>query len=427
MTSGFGIAPWPRTVQWGFAAVERAICQGKSRRNLPTSATVVSCYEAGRDGFWIHRALTTLGIRNRVVDSASIEVNRRARRTKTDRIDALKLVMMLVRVCCGEPRGVAGGPGAVRGCGGGAAWEPRAHGAGAGADAVAESDRQLAGDVRVPRVRRGGVSRPPGGPVPVIGRTPCCRRRCKRGSRARRRGWPRRRTDRDDRHQSDGDGAASGSADGARRASCSSKAWRRRAPPCCSMKAWSGASLKSAANWRLVGIRAGEIRQRRVGTRQGISRAGNKRLQSVMVQLAWGWVLATTERADPWYRSASGRGRPARRVGIVALARKLLIALWRYATAGVVPTGAVLKAGARYECAEAFSHARCAYGVCPGRRERPSRRSSAALVFGLSWTVSGGRASRASSDRRRRLGSGPAPQHRTRVTTGGASLERATV
>ena len=69
------------------------------RRRRP----VVSCYEAGRDGFWIHRALTRAGFANRVVDSASIEVNRRARRTKTDRIDAVKLVMMLVRVCCGEP------------------------------------------------------------------------------------------------------------------------------------------------------------------------------------------------------------------------------------------------------------------------------------------------------------------------------------
>ncbi len=64
----------------------------------------MSCYEAGRDGFWVHRALTQLGVANRVVDSASIEVNRRARRAKTDRLDALKLVRMLVRVCCGEGR-----------------------------------------------------------------------------------------------------------------------------------------------------------------------------------------------------------------------------------------------------------------------------------------------------------------------------------
>src|SRR4029077_3427354 len=72
---------------------------------LAPSAAVVSCYEAGRDGVWIHRALPAQGFANRVVDSASIEVNRRARRVKTDRLDALKLVTMLVRVCCGE-RGV---------------------------------------------------------------------------------------------------------------------------------------------------------------------------------------------------------------------------------------------------------------------------------------------------------------------------------
>jgi transposase len=62
----------------------------------------MSCDEAGRDGFWIHRALTAQGIASRVVDSASIEVNRRARRAKTDRLDALKLVAMLVRVGHGE-------------------------------------------------------------------------------------------------------------------------------------------------------------------------------------------------------------------------------------------------------------------------------------------------------------------------------------
>ena len=63
---------------------------------------MVSCYEAGRDGFWIHRALTAMGIGNQVIDSASIEVSRRARRAKTDRLDALKLVRMLVRYWAGE-------------------------------------------------------------------------------------------------------------------------------------------------------------------------------------------------------------------------------------------------------------------------------------------------------------------------------------
>src|SRR5229473_500098 len=83
MTSGFGVNPWLRTVASGdLRAVERAVQQGRIRFGLS--------------------ALTALGIRTRVVDSASIEVNRRARRAKTDRLDALKLVQMLVRVCYGE-------------------------------------------------------------------------------------------------------------------------------------------------------------------------------------------------------------------------------------------------------------------------------------------------------------------------------------
>src|SRR5947207_15048428 len=106
MTSGFGIAPWLRSVAGGdWGGVGRALAQGRARLGLPAAAPVVSCYEAGRDGFWIHRALQQRGIRNRVVDSASIEVNRRARRAKTDRLDALKLVMMLVRVVAGERGG----------------------------------------------------------------------------------------------------------------------------------------------------------------------------------------------------------------------------------------------------------------------------------------------------------------------------------
>src|SRR5687768_11080979 len=103
LTSGFGVTPWLRTVASSdLGGVERALRQGRERFGLPAQAPVVSCYEAGRDGFWIHRALTQRGIANRVVDSASIEVNRRARRAKTDRLDALKLVQMLVRVCLGE-------------------------------------------------------------------------------------------------------------------------------------------------------------------------------------------------------------------------------------------------------------------------------------------------------------------------------------
>ena len=74
-----------------------AIAQAKARSGLVGAVVVHSCYEAGRDGFWLHRWLVAQGIDNLVVDSASIEVNRRARRAKTDRLDGDKLLTMLMR------------------------------------------------------------------------------------------------------------------------------------------------------------------------------------------------------------------------------------------------------------------------------------------------------------------------------------------
>lgn len=65
---------------------------------------MVSCYEAGRDGFWLHRFLTQAGIHNLVVDSSSIEVNRRARRTKTDALDIDGLMKLLIRHDLGEKK-----------------------------------------------------------------------------------------------------------------------------------------------------------------------------------------------------------------------------------------------------------------------------------------------------------------------------------
>ena len=63
------------------------VAKAKERFKLPASARVVSCYEAGRDGFWLHRHLVSIGIENQVVDAASIEVSRRLRHVKTDRLD----------------------------------------------------------------------------------------------------------------------------------------------------------------------------------------------------------------------------------------------------------------------------------------------------------------------------------------------------
>ena len=66
---------------------------------------MLSCYEAARDGFWLHRHLRSLGIENEVVDSASIEVSRRLRRVKTDRLDGERLLAKLIRHHAGERGG----------------------------------------------------------------------------------------------------------------------------------------------------------------------------------------------------------------------------------------------------------------------------------------------------------------------------------
>lgn len=102
-TTGPGQAPRLRTVP--ARALDRTLgelARAKARFQLAPDAPVVSCYEAGRDGFWLHHALTAHAVRNHVVDSSSIEVNRRQRRTKSDRLDARKLVTMLLRYAEGE-------------------------------------------------------------------------------------------------------------------------------------------------------------------------------------------------------------------------------------------------------------------------------------------------------------------------------------
>ena len=81
---------------------------------------------------------------------------------------------------------------------------------------------------------------------------------------------------------------------------------------------------------------------------QGISKAGNKRARALLVELSWGWLrLQPDSELTQWFnrRFAAG-GKRMRRVGIVALARRLAIALWRYLQHGEIPAGAVLKPAA---------------------------------------------------------------------------------
>ncbi len=103
LTPGLGQKPRVVSVPAGETAeVLTEIRRAKRRFGLAASTRVASCYEAGRDGFWIHRWLTKQGIENRVVDAGSIEVRRHRRRRKTDRLDATKLVTLLMRFEEGE-------------------------------------------------------------------------------------------------------------------------------------------------------------------------------------------------------------------------------------------------------------------------------------------------------------------------------------
>jgi transposase len=343
MTSGFGVEPWVRTVPGGdLRAVARVIAEGRRRFQLAATASVVSCYEAGRDGFWIHRALTHLGIANRVVDSASIEVNRRARRAKTDRLDALKLVRMLVRACCGERdvwREVQVPP---------VADEAARQVSRERSTLVQEQTRLInqmrswltTWGARLATGRRAAwwttVRDGAGAPLPAT-----VQARLERAE-ARRAVLEAQIAELDAQQQTAVTAAAADSAVG--------RLVRLKGVAATSASTLldEGLVWRGFRNRRQVGgilgftptpHDSGEQRQE-----QGISRAGNTRLQAVSIQLAWNWVR--WQRASPltrWYRERFGGSKRLRRIGIVAVARRLVIALWRYATTGVVPADAMVK------------------------------------------------------------------------------------
>lgn len=345
MTSGFAVTPVVRTVSSGdLAAVQRAVMGTRQRLGLPVAARIVSCYEAGRDGFWIHRALAGLGMANRVVDSASIEVNRRARRTKTDRLDALKLVMMLVRVGSGEAR----------------VWREVRVPTETAEAARHRSRERTALTKEVTRLRN-----QIGSWLATWGCRVSTRARGGTAWWQRARDWAERPLPREVQERIERADARLGilrdqlaAIDAVQRAAV------RAAEPTSArarLVALKGIGSTSAAVLLAEGLEWREFRNRRqVGgllgfapahydsgeqsRDQGISRAGNARLQAVMVQLAWGWLRRQPASAlAQWYHRRFGQGKRTRKVGIVALARKLLIALWRWATQGVCPAGAVVK------------------------------------------------------------------------------------
>ena len=301
---------------------------------------MISCYEAGRDGFWIHRALTRLGVSNRVVDSASIEVNRRARRAKTDRLDALKLVRMLVRVWAGE-QGV---------------WsEVRVP------TVVEEAARQVSRERTALTQEHTRLINQMRGWLATWGATFPSRRRD---------GWWTQIRDWADAVLPAEVQARLARADARLRwlvaqvgeLNTQQRAAVKAAAPASALRqlvrlkgiGTTGASvlLDEGLVWRefrnrrqiggVLGFAPTPYASGESTREQGISRAGNPRLQAMSIQLAWSWVKWQPQSAlTQWYLTNFGKGKRARRIGIVALARKLVIMLWRYVTRGILPAGAV--------------------------------------------------------------------------------------
>ncbi|MGF6439825.1 IS110 family transposase [Paraburkholderia youngii] len=324
-------------------AVLTAVANAKARCHLSADAPVYSCYEAGRDGFWIHRGLTGQGIANLVVDSASIEVNRRARRAKTDRLDSDKLLSMLIRYHTGERR----------------VW------------AVAriptpeqEDDRRLHRELeRLRHERTAHTNR-----IRSLLVLHNLRVRYV-GGRVWTHWWTRQR-----------DLLAPGLRGEIDR-ECERLALVRQQIRSLEVQqerqVCSGAHPGMALLAQLAGIGSGsawtlvrelfgwrQFHNRRElagclgltptpyasGTSEvelGISKAGNRRCRWLMVELAWSCLrLQPDSKLSHWFNERfAGAGKRLRRIGIVALARRLAIALWRFIEHGEIPEGAILKPG----------------------------------------------------------------------------------
>lgn len=327
-----------------------ASLRSRVKRALGRAVRVLSCYEAGFDGFWLHRCLQARGVENAVLDPSSLQVNRRARRAKTDRIDARAMLRTLMAYWRGE--------------------------------------RQVCSMVRVPSREQEDARRPHRERERLVKEATQHRNRIngllalhgiygfgpqRRDSRARLAelccadgsALPpllRREVERELERlalvqkmiaelEAERDAALAAEAPG--------DEGLRKAKQLITLKS-IGASTASLlggevyyrdfANRRQLGSFVGLVScpfdsgsQHRD---QGISKAGNRRARTTMIQLAWRWLRFQPDSAlSKWFHSrlqaAEGR---FKRILIVALARKLLIALWRFVETGLVPSGAVLKA-----------------------------------------------------------------------------------
>jgi transposase len=332
-------------------AVMLEIHKAKHRFGLPEATPVISCYEAGRDGFWLHRYLRHQGVENLVVDSSSIEVNRRRRRAKSDTIDATKLVGMLIRWHLGEKKlwGVVHVP------------------------AVADEDRrQLHRELIELKARRTEHTNRIKGLLAGLGLSVRIDAEFLQRLEGLRQ-WDgtelpsglRQRLLREfERRQLVGRQIHDLEAQRTREIRDPETPQGEQVRLLLKLKGigenaawllvreffgWRGIrnrrELASLAGLTPTPYDSGEVRRE-----QGISKAGNRRVRWMMIELAWGWLRYQPDsELSRWYqrRFAAGNAR-LRKVGIVAVARKLLVALWKYLEAGEVPAGAELFEKAKF-------------------------------------------------------------------------------
>jgi transposase len=346
-TTGHGQKPRERTVTARHQEhVLDEIAQAKRRLALPETAPVVSCYEAGREGFWLHRFLQGHGITNHVVDSSSIEINRRRRRAKSDGLDVRKLLSMLMRYEQGERH----------------VWQvvkvPSME---------AEDQRHLHRDLEtLKRERASTMTRieallsSQGLRVPSLAKFP--------EQLAALRLWDgspvppglRRRVLRVYAHYTFLS-AQIAAVEVERRTllQTSADASIDKIRQLMQLKGIGiyGAWLlvmelfgwRAFTNRREVGGLAGftptPYQSGESSREQGITKSGNRHVRWMTTELAWSWLRFQPDSAlSVWFRARFGSGgKRLRRIGIVAVARKLLIALWRFLETGALPEGAALK------------------------------------------------------------------------------------
>jgi transposase len=319
------------------------IAKAKVRFGLADDAPVCTCFEAGRDGFWLHRALTSVGIVNVVVDSSAIEVNRRCKRVKSDPVDAAKLLNLLCRYHGGERKvwSVVNVPGVAdedrrqlhRGlkdlqrqqteCSNRIKGLLASQGLNAAVDAHFRTTLSLLRDWSGQVVPAGLQQRI----LQEFAVWEVLHRQVRDAA------------NEQERQVREG---TEPHLEGVRRL-MGLKAVGVRSAWILVSELFSWRAIRNGKELgSLVGLTPMPYDSGQQKREQGISKAGNKHVRSLIVELAWLWLRWQPGSAlSQWYDRRFGCGnKRARKVGIVALARKLLIALWRYVEHGVRPEGA---------------------------------------------------------------------------------------